>query len=65
MAKDRKISPQLDLREARYALLRDLDGACFEIRVSAGCEIFIGHYVRMAPLDPGSGLIAFADTSVS
>ncbi len=53
------IGTSVSPHQGKTAILRDLDGELFEIALSAGCERFVGPYIRISVLDPGEGLVIF------
>ena len=45
----------------RLARFHRANGDSFDIRVTDGCEIFVGRFTRLAELDHKDGLIRFRE----
>jgi hypothetical protein len=48
----------------RLARFQRMGGETFDVRMSAGCEVFIGRFTRLPELDHEDGIIQFREPAL-
>lgn len=48
----------------RVARLTDAENQAFDLRVPAGCEVFVGRYIRVPGLYTADGIIRYREPAI-
>ncbi|MBC2777104.1 hypothetical protein [Parasphingopyxis marina] len=48
----------------KVARFHRIDGEIFDVRMTSGCEIFVGRFTRLPDLDHRDGIISFSEPAL-
>jgi len=64
MHRPRSFKAQKRVSLYKVARFQRIDGETFDIRMTSGCEIFVGRFTRLADLDHRDGIITFSEPAL-